>query len=161
MTRRDDRALTAHDPAALNQLRVIAHLWDELIRIPVIGRRIGLDAVVGLVPGVGDAAAAVVASWAVVVAFRLGVPSSVLIRMVGNIAIDTLVGTIPLVGDLFDIGWRAQRRNVQLLERWLDTPHAVQRSSRVVLAVLLGSAIGIVVAACWLAIIAVRWLVGL
>jgi hypothetical protein len=85
----------------------------------------------------------------------------VLIRMVGNIAIDTLVGTIPLVGDLFDIGWRAQRRNVQLLERWLDTPHAVQRSSRVVLAVLLGSAIGIVVAACWLAIIAVRWLVGL
>jgi hypothetical protein len=50
---------------------------------------------------------------------------------------------------------------VQLLERWLDTPHAVQRSSRVVLAVLLGSAIGIVVAACWLATIAVRWLVGL
>src|SRR5690349_15300831 len=114
MPRRNAGEVTKHHPAALDQLRTIARVWDELIRIPVIGRRIGLDALVGLVPGVGDGAAAVVASWAVVVAVRLGVPASVLVRMIGNIALDTIVGSIPLLGDLFDMGWRAQRRNVQL-----------------------------------------------
>ena len=159
MPRRNAGEVTKHHPAALDQLRTIAHLWDELIRIPVIGRRIGLDALIGLVPGVGDAAAAVVASWAVVVAVRLGVPASVLVRMIGNIALDTIVGSIPLLGDLFDMGWRAQRRNVQLLERWLDTPHAVQRSSRIVLIGLVVSAVGVVVAACWGAVAILRWLV--
>lgn len=160
MPRRSGGAIAKHDPAALDQLRVIATLWDDLIRIPVIGRRIGLDAMIGLVPGVGDAAAAVVASWAVVVAVRLGAPASVLVRMIGNIALDTIVGAIPLLGDLFDMGWRAQRRNVQLLERWFATPHAVQRSSRVVLIGLVVIAIGVVVAACWGAVVMVRWMLG-
>lgn len=160
MPRRSGGAIAKHDPAALDQLRVIATLWDDLIRIPVIGRRIGLDAMIGLVPGVGDAAAAMVASWAVVVAVRLGAPASVLVRMIGNIALDTIVGAIPLLGDLFDMGWRAQRRNVQLLERWLATPHAVQRSSRVVLIGLVVIAIGVVVAACWGAVVMVRWMLG-
>ena len=160
MADEDSRALTPRGPAALDQLRFIARVWDELIRLPVIGRRVGLDALVGLIPGVGDAAAAVVASWAVVVAYRLGVPSSVLARMIGNIAVDTVVGAIPLLGDLFDIGWRAQRRNVILLERWFDTPHAVRRSSRLVLVGLAATAVGIVAAACWFAIAVVRWMLG-
>ncbi len=161
MTPREARAVMARDPAALDQLRFIARLWDEWIRLPVIGRRIGLDALVGLLPGIGDAASAMVASWAVVVAFRLGVPSSILVRMIGNIALDTVVGTIPLLGDLFDIGWRAQRRNVLLLERWFDTPHAVQRSSRLVLVGLGATAIGIVAAACWLAVAFARLVLSL
>jgi hypothetical protein len=156
MSRRSGGAIAKHDPAALDQLRVIAGLWDDLIRIPVIGRRIGLDAMIGLVPGVGDAAAAVVASWAVVVAVRLGAPASVLVRMIGNIALDTIVGAIPLLGDLFDMGWRAQRRNVQLLERWFATPHAVQRSSRVVLLAIGATAVGMVAGACWLAVMMVQ-----
>lgn len=150
--------MTPRDPAALNQLRLIARVWDDLIRIPVIGRRIGLDALVGLVPGVGDAAAAVVASWAVVVAYRLGAPGSVLVRMSGNIAIDTVIGAIPLLGDLFDIGWRAQRRNVQLLERWLETPHAVRRSSRALLLAIGAGAVAIVAVTCWMAVVVVRWM---
>lgn len=159
MAHDEPRALTSRDPAALNQLRLIARLWDELIRLPVIGRRIGLDALVGLVPGVGDVAAALVASWALVVANRLGAPPSILVRMLGNIAIDTVFGAIPLIGDLFDIGWRAQRRNVNLLERWLDTPHTVQRSSRAILVGIVVGAVGVVVVTCWMAVIAVRWLI--
>ena len=158
MTRDEPHALTARDPAALNQLRLIARVWDELVRLPVIGRRIGLDALVGLVPGVGDVAAAVVASWALVVANRLGAPASLLVRMLGNIAIDTVIGAIPLLGDLFDIGWRAQRRNVMLLERWLETPHRIQRSSRAILIAIAAGAVTVVVATCWMAVIAVRWL---
>lgn len=152
--------MTPRDPAGLNQLRLIARVWDDLIRIPVIGRRVGLDAVVGLVPGVGDAAAAVVASWAVIVAYRLGAPASVLVRMSGNIAVDTLVGAIPLLGDLFDIGWRAQRRNVHLLERWLDTPHSVHRSSRAILVAIVAGALAVVVATCWMAVVIVKWMFG-
>lgn len=151
--------VAARAPAAeLDRLRLVAHFWDELFRLPVIGRRVGLDALVGLVPGIGDAASAVVASWGVVVAYRLGAPASLLLRMIGNIGVDTLIGAIPLLGDLFDIGWRAQRRNVGLLERWLATPHAVQRSSRMVLLAVGATAVGVVVGACWLAVVAVRWL---
>jgi hypothetical protein len=78
--------------------------------------------------------------------------------MLGNIGLDTLLGAIPLAGDLFDIGWRAQRRNVQLLERWLDTPHAVARSSRAVLVGVFVAGMAVVVATCWLAVVAIRWL---
>jgi hypothetical protein len=157
MTERDPSVVGAQRPAAVARLSAVAHLWDELIRLPVIGRRIGLDAIVGLIPGVGDVAAALVASGAVVVAFRLGAPPIVLVRMVGNIAIDTVVGAIPLFGDLFDFAWHAQRRNVLLLERWVDTPHAVQRSSRLVLVSLLTAAMATVLATCWLAVVVVRW----
>ena len=97
--------------------------------------------------------------YILLVAAQEGAPTSVLTRMLGNIALDTIVGSIPLLGDLFDMGWRAQRRNVQLLERWLDTPHAVQRSSRIVLIGLVVSAVGVVVAACWGAVMLIRWLV--
>jgi hypothetical protein len=157
MTPGDGRALTSRESNRLDQLRVLARIWDELIRLPVLGRSIGLDAVIGLIPGVGDVAAALVASWALVVAHRMGAPPSLLLRMAGIIGLDTLVGAIPLVGDLFDIGWRAQRRNVQLLERWLDTPHAVQRSSRAILVGVLAAVLVMVVAACWLAVVAIRW----
>lgn len=158
MAEREERMVHAPDYTGLGQLRLIAHLWDELIRLPVIGRRIGLDAILGLVPGIGDAAAAVVASWAVIVGYRMGAPNSVLLRMAGNIAVDTLFGSIPLLGDLFDIGWRAQRRNVELLERWAATPQVVQRSSRMMLVGLAILALGTVIAACWGAIVAVRWI---
>jgi hypothetical protein len=77
--------------------------------------------------------------------------------MVGNIAIDTLVGAVPLLGDIFDFAWHAQRRNVLLLERWVDTPHAVQRTSRLVLVSLLTAALATVLATCWLAVVVVRW----
>ena len=88
----------------------------------------------------------------------MGAPNSVLLRMAGNIAVDTLFGSIPLLGDLFDIGWRAQRRNVELLERWAATPQVVQRSSRMMLVGLAILALGTVIAACWGAIVAVRWI---
>lgn len=158
MAQCDNRALASRDSTALDQLRLLARVWDELIRLPVIGRRVGLDAILGLLPGVGDVAAAVVASWGLVVAYRLSAPASVLIRMAGNIALDTMVGAIPLLGDLFDIGWRAQRRNVSLLERWLDAPHAVQRSSRAVLVALAAAMLASVIFAVWLAVTVMQWI---
>ncbi len=80
----------------LARLRQLAVLWDDLIPLPLIDRRIGIDALIGVVPGIGDVAGALVASWALVVGVRLGAPVSVLLRMLLNIGIDALVGADPI-----------------------------------------------------------------
>ncbi len=150
----------AIDVRRLDRLRAMARIWDDLIRIPVIGRRIGLDALIGLIPGVGDVAGALVASWGLVVATTLRAPLSILVRMLLNIGVDTLVGVVPVVGDLFDIGWRAQRRNVALLERWIESPTETQRASVFALA---GVGLGLtvcVVGSIWLAVRTVVWLIA-
>lgn len=139
----------------------MARVWDDLFRLPVIGTRIGLDALIGLIPGVGDVAGALVASWGLVVAATLRAPLSILGRMLLNIGIDTVVGAVPLVGDAFDVGWRAQRRNVALLERWLDAPAKTERASILALG---GVALGLVafmLGTIWLAVRAVGWLISL
>lgn len=97
---------------------------------------VGLDALVGLVPGLGDALGALVAGSVLVTALRAGVPATVAARMLLNIAVDAGIGAVPLAGDLFDAGFRANRRNVALLERWLADPARTARGSRVALAAL-------------------------
>jgi hypothetical protein len=114
----------------LSGARVLAHLLDDGIRIPVIGVRFGLDAIVGIIPGLGDFTGAILSSYVVLLGARLGAPKSVILRMIGNVAVDTIGGSVPLLGDLFDVGWKANLRNVALLDRWIDQPgrtHAVSR----------------------------------
>ena len=93
----------------------LAYLLDDSIPIPGTGRRIGIDAVIGLVPGLGDVAGTALSGVIVVQAARMGAPFSVLLRMVLNVGIEALVGAIPFVGDLFDAWWKANRRNARLL----------------------------------------------
>ena len=147
--------------ARLDQLRQVARLWDELIPLPIIRRRIGLDALVGLVPGIGDVAGALVASWGLVVAIRMRAPASVLGRMLMNIGLDALIGAIPLLGDIFDIGWHAQTRNVALLEHWLADPDRASRRSAWMLAAIAGGMVAVIVAAIWLAVALIGWLLPL
>lgn len=126
----------------------------------MIGRRVGLDALVGLIPVIGDGVGAAVAGWGVVIAARMGAPPVLLLRMLGNIGLDTLVGAVPLLGDLFDFGWHAQTRNLRLLERWTEDPRAVRRSSRLMVGAVITAIVGSVVAVCWLAVVAVGWLLA-
>ncbi|MEQ6248181.1 DUF4112 domain-containing protein [Sulfitobacter sp. HNIBRBA3233] len=111
------------------RLRSLAHAMDSAFRIPLIGKRVGWDSIVGLVPVVGDALALAPALYIVATARRKGVPLGTLVRMGGNIGIDALIGSIPLVGDLFDIGWKANLRNVDLLDRHIAAQDA-QRAAR-------------------------------
>lgn len=90
----------------------LAHLLDSSIPIPMTKRTIGLDAVLGMLPVVGDAASTALASYIVWEARRLGVPKRKIARMLGNMAVDMTVGSIPLIGDLFDMGYKSNRRNV-------------------------------------------------
>lgn len=117
----DDRLLP-EQRGALERARTVANLLDAAIHIPGTNIRLGLDALVGLAPGVGDLAGAAASGYVVVTAARLGVPSPVLTRMIGNLAVDAAIGVVPFLGDLFDVGWKANLRNIALLEQHLDIP---------------------------------------
>jgi hypothetical protein len=105
--------------ARVARLRSLAVLLDTAIRLPG-GIRIGADSVLGLAPGVGDALTTLMAAYIVFEAHRLGVPKHKLLRMAGNVAIDGLVGSIPILGDLFDVAFRANIRNIRIIEEHLE-----------------------------------------
>ena len=110
----------AVDPRRVERLRRLAYLLDDRFAIPGTPYRIGLDGLVGLVPGIGDAVTTVLAVYIVLEARRLGIPVTKLGRMGLNVGIDAVLGAVPLVGDLFDVAWKANRRNLRLLLEHLD-----------------------------------------
>ena len=95
----------------------LAWLMDDLIRVPVLGWRFGLDALIGLIPGVGDTATSLASFYILVNAVRYGVPKITLLRMGLNLVIDYVLGSVPFVGDLFDAWWKRNRRNLDLLRQ--------------------------------------------
>ena len=112
------------------RLDALASLLDTAILIPGTNVRFGLDAVIGLVPGIGDAITTMLSLYIVKEARALGAPRHVILRMLGNVALDGVVGAVPLAGDLFDVMWRANRRNMKLLRGWLDRTEVTAQRSR-------------------------------
>ncbi len=104
----------------LTDLEGLAQLLDARYRIPFTPIRFGIDAVLGLVPGIGDAAAALPALYIVQRAHALGLPRSLILKMLANVGIDTLIGSVPIAGSVFDIYFKASRRNAALLRRHLE-----------------------------------------
>lgn len=98
----------------------LATLLDTRFAIPFTKIRFGADSLIGLAPGVGDAITTALALYIVYEAHRLGAPKTVLARMLGNVAIDSMVGIVPVAGDVFDVMFRANRRNVRILREHLD-----------------------------------------
>ncbi len=103
-------------------LDLLAHLLDDWFRVPGTSIRFGLDGIVGLIPGLGDILAGLASCIIIVAAWFRGVPYVGLMRMVVNVAIDVIVGAIPIAGDAFDIAWKANRRNYALMTRHLRQP---------------------------------------
>lgn len=114
----------------LDRLRMITRLFDQAFGIPGTRFRFGLDALFGLVPGLGDIAGALVAVYALHVARHLRAPAAIQLHMLSNIALDALIGSIPILGDIFDFVFKAQTRNLKLLDDWLATPHQTARRSK-------------------------------
>lgn len=106
----------------IRDLELLADWLDSRFRLPGTNIRFGLDSVLGLVPGVGDAVTTVPAAYLLLRAHRMGVPKTMLARMGLNVAMDLALGAIPLVGDLFDLGFKSNRRNVELLRQHLGQP---------------------------------------
>ncbi|MCB8823012.1 DUF4112 domain-containing protein [Microvirga rosea] len=104
---------------AIARVTMVAKVMDSAFLIPGLNRRVGLDAVIGLVPGVGDAISAALASYIVWEAHQLGLPRWKIARMLGNVALDTALGAIPLAGDVFDVFFKANQRNLRIIHEHL------------------------------------------
>jgi Domain of unknown function (DUF4112) len=115
--------------ARLHRVRRLSHLLDDWLRIPGTRYRIGLDGLLGLIPGLGDAVGALFSAYILFEAIQLGIPKTLLLRLVGNIALETLVGAIPILGDIFDIAWKANRKNADLLDAYLRSSRGNRRFS--------------------------------
>ena len=106
-------------------------LWlDDLIRIPIVGWRFGLDALIGLIPGFGDTVTTLSSFYILIAGVRYGVPKITLLRMALNIAIDYVVGMIPFLGDTFDFFWKSNRKNLDLIKKRAAVSDDEQRSGR-------------------------------
>lgn len=111
----------AETRAVLDRLRRLSYTLDNAFTVPVINYRVGWDAIIGLVPGIGDAITLLPSGYLIYQAHQLGTPQPLLIRMMVNVALEALIGTIPLIGDIFDAVWKANARNLAMLERHLGT----------------------------------------
>ncbi len=127
------------EPSAARDLRRLAWLLDDAILLPG-GYRVGIDGILGLVPGLGDALGLAASTWILLHARSFGVPRIVMARMLGNVLLDAAIGAIPVVGDLFDFAFKANRRNIGLMEQYFTDERHVRRASwvRVVAALVLG-----------------------
>lgn len=115
----DPRPALSVDRRRLRRVRLLARLLDDAFKIPGTKFRVGWDGIIGLAPGIGDLLTMGVSLYLIYEAYRLGASRRTLAAMGTNVAIDTLVGAIPAIGDVFDVAWKANRKNVQLLERHL------------------------------------------
>ncbi|MEA5449097.1 DUF4112 domain-containing protein [Leptolyngbya sp. CCNP1308] len=111
---------TASQLRNLTRIRRISRLMDTAFKIPVLGIKIGWDPVLGLIPGLGDLVATAISAYVIVLAARFGLPRGILTQMIFNIGLEAVVGTVPLVGDLFDAFYKSNVRNLKLLEAHLQ-----------------------------------------
>jgi len=148
------------DSADLVVVRGLAKLLDEAITIPGTNRKIGLDAILGLIPGVGDIGSSAVGGYILLVASKLGVPPVVMWRMLLNLGVDAMIGLIPFAGDLLDVGFKANTKNAKLLTQALAEPQETRRSSRWALLSLGLGFVAITTASVVGAALLVRWIIG-
>ena len=134
LAERGARAVLAkqHERADVERsLDQLSRAMDGLFRIPGTGWRVGLDALVGLIPGVGDFATTAVSLYILAAGVRYQVPKATLLRMSANIAVDYLLGAVPIVGDLFDAAWKSNQMNVELLKQRASVSPEEARHGRV------------------------------
>jgi hypothetical protein len=123
-------ASNTHPVTVEKSLERLGWLMDDLFRVPVLGWRFGLDALIGLVPGLGDTSTALVSFYILAAAVRYRVPKITLLRMGLNIGIDYVVGALPIVGDVADAWWKSNRKNLELLQKRATVSAEEARSGR-------------------------------
>jgi hypothetical protein len=123
----------------LGRLDWLSQVLDSAWSVPGTSYRIGLDGILGLIPGIGDPLGAMLSSYLIFEAARMGAPTHILLRMVGNVAVESIVGVIPILGDVFDLAWKANVRNLALLRAHKDELLGHERSSRKIIMLILGA----------------------
>lgn len=119
--------------ATLNRIRKFTYLMDSAFRIPIVGFRFGLDPIIGLIPGAGDVVSTAFSAYLIYLAARFQLPPQIFRQMIFNVALEAAVGTVPLVGDIFDAFYKSNIRNLALLEKHLgiDDPETTEQINSV------------------------------
>lgn len=138
----------------------LAWWLDNAIAVPGTRFRIGFDALIGLIPGIGDLVGALLSSYIIAVAAARGLPPSALARMAINVGLEAIVGVVPIAGDLFDAAWKANQRNIRLVEQFEEKPAAAWRQSRAVVAAWSAGAAVFIVLLGIAAFTVIRWVVA-
>jgi hypothetical protein len=144
----------------IDRLDKLAWLLDDSIKVPGTSCRVGIDGFIGLIPGLGDVAGALLSSYVVTEAARAGASMSLILRMGLNVVIETVVGVVPLVGDLFDFVFKANLRNVRLLRKHVVDPTQARKQNRLVVAFASIIGISIVFAIMLVSFAVLRWAWG-
>ena len=149
-------------PQDLVALRKFAYLMDQAFPIPGTNVRVGLDAVLGLIPGIGDVMGAVLSTWIIAGALRHRVRATVILRMIGNVAIDLIFGAIPVAGDVFDFLYEENMKNMRLLEQHRDRTRPPRRSRDIalILGVIIAFLVGLALFLVVMLVALVIWLIG-
>jgi hypothetical protein len=137
----------------------LAWWLDNAITVPGTRFRIGFDALIGLIPGVGDLVGTLLSSYIIAVAAAQGVPPSALARMALNVGLEAIVGAVPILGDLFDAAWKANQRNIALMSQFQRTPDVARRQSRAIVAAWAAGVITFIAILGIGAFAIIRWLV--
>jgi hypothetical protein len=153
---------TAEDrDRSLAEVQALAWLLDNSIPVPGTGgRRFGIDALIGLVPGIGDAVSGAIGLLVVWRGSRMGLPRIAVTRMLLNTLVDVAVGAIPVLGDAFDLWFKANTRNLRLMRRYLDVPEASTRDDWAAVLAMIGVVVAVVVLVGWLVVEVVSIVVG-
>lgn len=152
------KLLTRDEKGELDIVRNIRKVMDEAVGVPGTRIKFGLDAILGLIPGVGDVSSAAVGAYLLKAAHNLGVPTVVMVRMLANLGIDALIGLVPLIGDYLDVLYKANAKNARLIEEAVVNRETTARASwwrlagvfAAFIAIVLGGFVGTVLLAKWL-----------
>lgn len=149
-------------PPDLVALRKFAHLMDEAFQVPGTKMRFGLDAMLGLIPGIGDITGAILSTWIIAGALRHRVPAFVILRMIGNVAIDLILGAIPLAGDVFDFLYEENMKNMRLLERYRDRTRPPRRTRDIafIVGLIIFALVCLALLLLFATVAAIVWLIG-
>ncbi len=145
--------------AKVRQLRKLSNLLDNAIRVPGTSLGVGIDPLLGLVPGGGDFLGGLISVYIVFSAATMGLSRETLTRMASNIVFDSLAGTVPVFGDLFDVAWKANSKNMDILENHLKSPQVNQSADRWFIFLLLGGLVLFVIAIATLSLFIISLLV--
>jgi hypothetical protein len=151
----DDRAMGGRaagiptDQAYLEHLDALAWMLDSSIQVPGTRFRIGIDAIIGLFPVIGDLIGAAFSTYILAMAARMGVPRVTLVRMGFNVAVESVLGLVPIAGDIFDMAWKANRRNVDLLRAHAENPDKARRGSMLFASAMVGGIIALILSLAW------------
>lgn len=129
----DDQGQTPSNQDKISQLNELSFVLDEYFTIPVINYKFGLDPIISILPGVGDLSSTVLSIYICYESYRMGIPIPTILRILTNIGIDTIFGSIPLIGTVIDIWWKANKRNMELIESRLQSPKKAENDTKYLL----------------------------